>query len=267
MNQKSPFICKSEAEKDAFRKVGKISQGVLEKVCQKAEPGVSTWDLDLYAEELIRAQGYIPTFKNYLGFPCTICVAVNQEVVHGIPNKKKILKEGDIFSIDVGVTLTEKIEGKPVKFIGDNARTIPIGEISPKAQKLIADTIEGLQAGIEKCKPGNLISDIAKAVEEVGLRNRYGIVEEFGGHGVGPEYHCEPFIPNFSGYFDYYPDSKIQEGMVLAIEPMFTLGNKQIKKLKDNWTVVTKDSKLASHYEHSVLVTKEGPEIITVLEK
>ena len=266
MKQKDFFICKTEAERNAFRKVGRISQKVLDQVCQEAKPGVSTWDLDQYAEKLIRKQGYIPTFKNYLGFPCTLCVAINQEVVHGIPHRKKVLKEGDLFSVDVGVTLTEEIDGKPVKFIGDNARTIPIGEVSPRAEKLIKDTIEGLQAGIEKCCQGNLVSDIAKAVEEVGLKNQYGIVEEFGGHGVGPEYHCAPFIPNFSSYFDYYSDCKIEAGMVLAIEPMFTLGNKQIKKLKDNWTVVTKDSQLACHYEHSVLVTPDGPEIITILE-
>ncbi len=260
------FIYKSPEEIDYFRKAGRLAAKVLDEACKRAFVGVSTWDLDVFAENWILDHGAIPTFKGYLGFPCTLCTSVNHEVVHGIPHKNRILQAGDIISIDVGVTLKAKIDGKETNFVGDNAKTVPVGATADKAIKLIADTKASLEAGIEQCVAGKYISDIAKAIEKVARKDNYGLVEEFGGHGIGPNYHTAPFIPNFSSYFKMYPDCKIEEGMVLAIEPMLNLGLGAIRKLKDNWTIITKDNKLSAHYEHSVLVTAEGPEILTVLE-
>jgi methionyl aminopeptidase len=260
------FIYKSPEEIDFFRKAGRLAAKVLDESGKRALPGVSTWDLDVFAESWIRDHGAIPTFKGYMGFPCTLCTSVNQEIVHGIPNKNKILLEGDIISIDVGVTLKGMINGVEETFIGDNAKTVPVGKASDKAIKLIADTKLSLERGVEQCKPGNKISDIAAAVERVGLDGNYGIVREFGGHGIGPRYHSAPFIPNFRSYFNMYDDTVIEEGMVLAIEPMLNLGISDIRKMKDGWTIVTKDNKLSAHYEYSVLVTANGPEILTVVE-
>jgi methionyl aminopeptidase len=260
------FIYKTEEEQNYFRKVGRLAAKALDEACKRAQPGVSTWDLDLFAESWIRDHSAVPTFKGYMGFPCTLCTSVNQEIVHGIPSKTRILQEGDIVSIDVGVTFKAMIDGKETNFIGDNAKTVPVGKASDKAIKLIADTKEGLEMGVKQCIPGKKISDIAHAVEQIGNKNNYGLVKEFGGHGIGPEYHCAPFIPNFTSYFNVYGDSVIEEGMVLAIEPMFNLGLNDIRKLKDGWTIVTKDNKLSAHYEYSVLVTPQGPEIITVVE-
>ncbi len=260
------YIYKTEEEINYFRKAGRLAARVLDEVGKRAKPGVSTWDLDVFAEQWIRDHGAIPTFKGYLDFPCTLCTSVNQEIVHGIPSKERILNEGDILSVDVGVTLIEKVNGLPFNFIGDNAKTVPVGTVSEKILKLISDTKLSLEKGVEQCVPGRRISDIAIAVEQVGVQNGYGLVKEFGGHGIGPNYHTAPFIPNFVSYFKTYDDCVIQEGMVLAVEPMFNLGVSDIRKLKDGWTIVTKDNKWSAHYEYSVLVTKNGPEILTVLD-
>lgn len=260
------FIYKTEEEFNHFRKAGRLAAKVLDEVCKRAVPGVSTWDLDVFAESWIRDHGAIPTFKGYLEFPCTLCTSVNQEIVHGIPSTTRILKEGDILSVDVGVTLVASVNGKESNYIGDNAKTVPIGETDPRNLKLIADIKRGLLLGVEQCHPGRKISDIARAIEEVSSKEGYGCVKEFGGHGIGPAYHCAPFIPNFVDYFRTYDDCVIEEGMILAIEPMFNLGLGDIRKMKDGWTIVTRDNRLSAHYEHSVLVTKAGPEILTVLE-
>lgn len=260
------FIYKNEEEINYFRKAGRLAAKVLDEASKRAIPGVSTWDLDVFAETWIRDHGAIPTFKGYLGFPCTLCTSINHEVVHGIPSKQKILQEGDIISIDVGVTLQPEIEGKKANFVGDNAKTVPVGTASSKALKLIDDTKASLEAGVKECIAGKHISDIAKAIEEVALKDNYGLVKEFGGHGIGPNYHTAPFIPNFTSYFKMYDDCKIEEGMILAIEPMLNLGLGDVRKLKDNWTIITRDNKLSAHYEYSILVTSQGPEILTVLE-
>jgi methionyl aminopeptidase len=258
------FIYKTEEEKDYFRKAGKLAANVLEKVCKAVKPGISTLDLDVLAETWIKDHGAIPTFKGYLGFPSTLCTSVNHEVVHGIPNNKKILQAGDIISIDVGVTLMGLVNGQEFKFVGDNARTVPVGEIPEKTAELLAYTKAGLEAGIEASLKGNKISDIAKAIEKVAKSKGYGLVRDFGGHGIGPEYHSAPFIPNYTDYFTLYGDSEIKEGMILAIEPMFNLGVSDIRKLKDNWTIVTKDNKNSAHFEHSILITDGKPEILTM---
>jgi len=260
------FIYKDEDDLNLFRKAGRLAAKVLDEVCKMVKPGLSTWDLDVFAESWIRDHGAIPTFKGYMGFPCTLCTSVNQEIVHGIPSRSRILKDGDLLSVDVGVTLKATVKGKESNYIGDNAKTVPVGQSDAKMLKLIDDIRFGLEKGIEQCHPGNKISDIARAIEEVSVREGYGSVREFGGHGIGPDYHCAPFIPNFLDYFRTYSDCVIEEGMILAIEPMFSLGLGDIKKLKDGWTIVTKDNKYSAHYEHSVLITRSGPEILTVLE-
>ncbi|MFN5539244.1 MAG: type I methionyl aminopeptidase [Candidatus Melainabacteria bacterium] len=260
------YIYKTEEEQNYFRKAGRLAARALDETCKRAVPGISTWDLDVFAEQWIRDNGAIPTFKGYLDFPCTLCISLNQEIVHGIPSKERILQEGDIASIDVGVTLKAIVNGQETNFIGDNAKTVPVGKASDKAIQLIADTKLGLEKGVEQCWPGKKISDIAAAIEAVSKAKKYGSVQEFGGHGIGPDYHCAPFIPNYLGYFQAYDDSEIQEGMILALEPMFNLGLSDIRKLKDGWTIVTKDNKLSAHYEYSVLVTQNGPEILTVVD-
>jgi methionyl aminopeptidase len=257
------YLFKTDEERELITRAGHLAASVLTEVCNAAKPGMSTLDLDKIAEEWILSHDAIPTFKGYMGFPATLCTSVNHEVVHGIPDSTKILKDGDIISIDVGVTLKEKVNGKDFNFIGDNARTIPVGTVSDKALKLIADTKMALELGVEQCVVGKKVSNITRAVESVALKNSYGLVRDFGGHGIGSKYHCAPFIPNYTSYFLYQEDCEIQEGMVLAIEPMFNLGLDEVKKLRDGWTIITKDSKLSAHYEYSVLVTKEKPIIIT----
>lgn len=261
------YLYKTDEEIENMRKAGRLAARVLDEVCKMAKEGLSTWDLDVFAETWIREHGAIPTFKGYMNFPCTLCTSVNQEVVHGIPNKTKILREGDIVSIDVGVTLKAKCNGSgETNFIGDNARTVMIGKVNPKVQTLIKDNEIIVLEATKKCVIGNKTSEIARMIEDFSREKGYGSIKEFGGHGIGPNYHSAPFMPNFTEYFREFPDVRFQEGMVVAIEPMFTLGLGAIRKLKDDWTVVTKDSKVASHHELSVLVTKDGPEVLTVLD-
>jgi methionyl aminopeptidase len=249
----------TEDQRQRMRQAGQWAARALQLVRDSVRPGQSTADLDAIAEEFIRDNGFRPTFKGYLGFPGTLCTSVNHEIVHGIPSPKKILREGDIISVDVGVS----IDADDTTYIGDNATTVPVGEISPKAQRLIDDTKAALEAGVAACRVGGKISAIAEAVESFARQHRYGLVKEFGGHGVGPEFHSSPFIPNYVDFFRDMPDTEIEPGMVLAIEPMLNLGLDDIRKLKDNWTIVTKDNKLSAHQEYSVLVLEDGIEIIT----
>ena len=256
-------ICIFEPEQyDLIREAGRLAGEALHRSGAMVKPGVTPLELDEFAETWIREQGHIPTFKGYMGFPNTLCMSINENIVHGIPNTKP-LKEGDIVSIDVGVTVTEKFKAKDFTYVGDNAFTFPCGEVSPKIKRLLEHTNEGLWAGVDAIAAGNHISDISKAVESIATRQRYGNVEEFGGHGVGPKYHCEPFIPNFAGFFDDYHDTEILVGMVLAIEPMYNIGVSDIFKHKDGWTITTAERKPSAHFEHEVLVTKDGIEVIT----
>ena len=248
-------------EKDQYEGIklaGKIAGEALDLACRSVKPGISTWDLDKIAEEYIRSKGAIPTFKGYMGFPASLCTSVNHEVVHGIPNKNKILKDGDIISLDIGATVKEKFNGKEWNYIGDTARTVPVGEVSQQIQKLMKDTNDSLFKGIEFCRAGKLIKEISTAVANIAIEGEYGIVRMFGGHGIGPEYHSEPFIPNWPEYFTQNKDTEIKAGMLLCIEPMFNLGSDDVRKLKDNWTIVTADHKLSAHFEHTILVTDDG---------
>lgn len=257
-----PICIFEPGQYDLIREAGRLAGEVLHLSGEKAKPGVTPRELDEFAEQWIRDQGHVPTFKGYMGFPATLCISVNENVVHGIPDDKP-LKDGDIVSIDVGVTVTEKFKGEDFKYVGDNAFTFPCGEVTPKVARLLNNTNKGLWAGVDAIKAGGMISDISKAVEGVAVNGHYGNVMEFGGHGIGPEYHCEPFIPNFTRYFEAVPDVEIQVGMVLAVEPMFNLGVSGVKKMRDGWTIKTADGKASAHFEHSVLVTPEGIDVIT----
>jgi len=262
----NPICIFEPSQYDLIREAGRLAGEVLHLVGDMIKPGITSLELDEAAETWIRAQGHIPTFKGYYGFPNTLCISINENIVHGIPSSKALV-EGDIVSIDVGVTIKEKFNNQDFDYVGDNAFTFPCGQVSPKASRLLTHTNEGLWAGINAIKVGGYISDIAKAIESVAKPNRYGNVREFGGHGVGPKYHCEPFIPNFADYYNAAPDTEIKEGMVLAIEPMFNLGVSGVIKHRDGWTITTADRKASAHFEHEVLVTKDGIEVITDVRK
>ncbi len=254
-----------EEQFEGIKKAGKLAGEVLDLLCKSVKPGISTWDLDKIAEEWIKAHGAIPTFKGYHGFPGCLCTSVNHEVVHGIPNKNKILKEGDIISLDIGVTIKEKFNCTEWNYIGDTARTVAAGSINPQIQKLMDDTKASLHKGIENCKVGKTIKDISIAVNNIAQKEKYGLVRMFGGHGIGPDYHSEPFIPNWPEYFEHSKNTEIIPGMLLCIEPMFNLGGDNVRKLKDDWTIVTADHKLSAHFEHTILITKEGSFVTTMV--
>jgi len=249
-----------------IKKAGKLAGLALLEASKAVKVGISTWELDQITEEWIKRQGAIPTFKGYLGFPASLCTSVNHEVVHGIPSKQKILKEGDIISLDVGVTLRENYKGKEWSYIGDTAVTVSVGVINQTLEKLLLDTKDSLYKGIEECKAGRTIKDISVAVNNVAVKNQYGIVRMFGGHGIGPNYHGEPFIPNWPEYFQQTENTNIGIGMLLCIEPMFNLGSDDVRKLKDGWTIITSDHKYSAHFEHTILVTEDGPYVTTLVE-
>jgi methionyl aminopeptidase len=244
---------------ELIRQAGRIDAEVLEQVAKLAAPGVTTWELDQFAERALRERGAIPTFKGYRNFPCSICVSVNEEVVHGIPSKNRVLKDGDIVSLDLGATIRRQVNGKQQDFIGDTAVTIAVGSVSPRLKKLLDDTRRALYAGIQASRAGATLDDIGGAIEDIAKEAGYGIVREYGGHGIGFNYHEDPFILNYrSG-----SRTKLKPGMVIAIEPMFNLGGDRVRVKQDGWTVVTQDYKPSAHFEHSLLITEGAPEILT----
>jgi methionyl aminopeptidase len=258
----SPVYIFESGQYDILKEAGRLAGEVLHLAGAMIKPGITPLELDEFAETWIRTQGHIPTFKGYHGFPNTLCISVNENVVHGIPSSKPF-KEGDIISIDVGVSINETLKGQNCSYVGDNAFTFPCGETNPKLNKLLQATNEALWAGIDAIKAGRYISDISAAIEKVAQINHYGNVKEYGGHGIGPQYHCEPFIPNFTAFFSYAPDTEIKPGMVLAIEPMFNIGVSEVKKHRDGWTISTADHRPSAHFEHSVLVLNDRIEVIT----
>lgn len=253
------MIVTAEADIELFRQAGKLAGQVLEALSERVEPGISTWDLDVFAEKMIRENGAIPTFKGYRDFPCTICASVNEEVVHGIPSKQKILKSGDIISMDIGVTFRRQNNGKREDFIGDTAITVAVGEISPRLQKLLDDTKASLYAGIKAARAGATLDEVGGAIEDIGRAGSYGIVQEYGGHGIGYNYHEDPFIVNYRTG----SKKKLLAGMVIAIEPMFNQGTHKVRTKPDRWTVVTTDYKPSAHFEHSILIMDGEAEILT----
>ncbi len=237
-----------------MREAGRMAGEVLETVCNFVRPGLSTREIDEYAAECISERGVKSAFLGYRGYPCNICISVNEEIVHGLAGDR-CLQFGDIVSLDCGV----KFDG----FIGDTARTIPVGSCSLETQKLIDVTREALYDGISLALPGNRVKDISRAVQNRVEANGFSVVREFVGHGVGCEVHEEPQIPNFAGGG---PSPKLRPGMTLAIEPMVNAGDAAIKQLRDGWTVVARDGLPSAHQEHTVLVTDGEPEILTCLE-
>jgi len=242
---------KSKAEMDKMRRAGKILIRFFEEIEGRVKPGVTTGELDRFAEDFILSQKGKLAFKGYHGFPATICASVNDEVVHGMPGKRK-LAEGDIIGIDVGAV----VEG----FYADAARTFAVGTISGDIRKLLTVTRESLDAGIRAVRPGNRISDISHAVESTVKPHGYGIVRNYVGHGIGANLHEEPQIPN---YGKPHQGAEIKPGMAFAIEPMVNAGSHEVKLLKDGWTVVTADGRPSAHFENTVLVTEAGAELIT----
>ena len=243
---------KSPDEIQKMRSAGRIVAEVLKAMQEEAVCGVSTWKLNQIADEIIRSAGAVPSFLGYGGFPASICTSVNEQVVHGIPSKKVILKEGDIIGIDVGAYLNG--------FHADAALTVPIGKVSGGASKLLDQTKKALAKAISLIKPGVYLGDISNAVETYAKAAKLGIVKDYCGHGIGRKLHEEPSIPNY-GAKGHGP--VLKEGMTLAVEPMLNLGGAEVEVLKDNWTVVTKDGGLSAHFEHTVAVTKDGCLILT----
>ena len=248
------IICKSEAELKLMREAGRIVAETHRLMAKAVEPGITTLDLDRIAEKYIRSQGATPSFKGYNGFPGSICTSVNEELVHGIPGKRKLM-EGDIISIDIGA----EFEG----FHGDSAWTYGVGSISPQALKLLEVTEASLYAGLDMVKQDVRLYTVSHAIEQVIVDAGMSVVREYVGHGIGANLHEPPNVPNF-GTPDRGP--RLRSGMALAIEPMVIAGERYVKVLDDNWTVVSNDGTLCAHFEHTVVVTDDGCEILTKLE-
>lgn len=242
---------KTPQELEIMRRAGRIVAGLLKLMEASVKPGVTTGGLDGIAEEFVRSQGAEPAFKGYYGYPATICASVNEEVVHGIPGKR-VLTEGDIIGVDVGV----KLDG----YYSDAARTFAVGRVDKESQKLIEVTREALARGIEKAVEGNRLGDISWAVQSYAEKHGFSVVRQFVGHGIGRNLHEEPQVPNF-GKPNQGP--RLTVGMALAIEPMLNVGTQEIEVLADGWTVVTKDRRRSGHFEQTVFVGKTKPEIVT----
>ena len=246
------IIRKSPGEVDRMRRAGRITAAAIERVLEAVRPGVTTADLDRIAERTIRAAGATPSFKGYRGFPATICTSVNEEIVHGIPGRRR-LADGDLLSLDVGAIW----EG----YHGDSAVSVFVGEPpSGEAEKLVRVTEEALEAGIAAMRPGARLSDISHAVEQVATGAGFSVVREYVGHGIGRSLHEDPPIPNF-GPPGRGPE--LRPGLVVAVEPMVNLGGWETRLLGDGWTVVTADGALSAHFEHTIAVTDDGHEVLT----
>src|ERR1700727_401707 len=236
-----------------MRRAGKVVREVLELVRSQVKPGATTLDLEKVAEARIAELGAAPAFKGYHGYPCVLCTSVNNEVVHGIPSANRVLRDGDIVSIDTGVI----IDG----FYGDSAITVPVGEkIAPKTQRLLDVTRAAVESGIRVVKAGAFLGDIGAAVQEVVEADGFSVVREFVGHGIGTRMHEDPQVPN---YGQRGMGTKLRAGMVLAIEPMVNVGKPGVQVLSDGWTAVTEDGSLSAHFEHTVAVTAEGAQVLT----
>ena len=244
---------KTPEEIEGLQRCGALSKQVLRLAGEMARPGVSTLEIDRFVEDFIRMHGGVPGFKGYGGFPGSICASVNEEVVHGIPSSERILREGDIFSIDTGAT----VDG----WVGDNAWTFAVGHVSDEAKALLQVTRDCLALGIEQAVPGNHLGDIGNAIQEYAERHGYGVIREYVGHGIGRHMHEEPNVPNYGrkGH-----GVRLEAGMCIAIEPMITAGRRHVHTLDNDWTVVTNDGSLSAHFENTIAITKDGPIITTV---
>jgi len=245
--------CKSQVELEKMRRSGHIVRQVLDTVASLVRAGVSTMDLERVAEERIKELGAKPAFKGYYDYPCVLCTSVNNEIIHGIPSEKRILKDGDIVSIDCGVVL----EG----YYGDAAITVPVGgALAPELKKLLEVTEESLKKAIQEVRLGKTVGDVGAAVQEYVEANGFSVVRDFVGHGIGTRLHEDPQVPNFGvrGH-----GTRLREGMVLAIEPMVNAGKPGARVLDDKWTAVTEDGSYSAHFEHTVAVTRNGPLVLT----
>ena len=246
---------KSRYELSLMRTAGSIVAESLQAMKEAVCPGISTAELDEIAEKIIRKNNAIPSFKGYFGYPASICASVNEQVVHGIPSKDVVLKDGDIISIDVGATYKG--------LVGDSAITLAVGTITDDLKRLLEVTNQALYDAIEKMIPGNCLQDISGAVEDRAIKEGLGIVKQYGGHGIGKKMHEDPFVFN---YRTGAPGAVLKPGMVLAIEPMLNIGTGEVHTLSDKWTVVTDDGKPSAHFEHTVHVSEDGPVILTLLK-
>ncbi len=253
MHISAMIIIKSPREIEQLKKSNAIVAEVFEKLKGIIAPGVTTKELDQVAEECILLKGARPAFKGYRGFPATLCISINEEVVHGIPCQRR-LKEGDIVSLDVGVDF--------VGYFGDAAITFPVGEVDPEAKRLLEVTEKALYIGIEKAKIGNRLFDISYAIQRWVESHGFSVVRDFVGHGIGRDLHEEPQIPNFGAP---HQGPRLEKGMVLALEPMVNEGTYEVRVLSDGWTVVTADGKRSAHFEHTIVITDDGAEILSAL--
>jgi methionyl aminopeptidase len=253
MHISAMIIIKSSREIEQLKRSNAIVAEVFEKLKGMIHPGVTTKELDEVAEEYILLKGARPAFKGYRGFPATLCISINEEVVHGIPSQRQ-LKEGDIVSLDVGVNF--------VGYFGDAAITLPVGEIDPEAKRLLEVTEKALTIGIEKAKIGNRLFDISFAIQRWVESHGFSVVRDFVGHGIGRDLHEEPQVPNFGAP---HQGPRLEKGMVFALEPMVNEGTYEVRILSDGWTVVTADGKRSAHFEHSIAITDDGAEILSVL--
>jgi methionyl aminopeptidase len=253
MHISAMIIVKSSREIEQLKRSNAIVAEVFEKLKKMIEPGITTKELDQVAEEYILLKGGRPAFKGYRGFPATLCISINEEVVHGIPGQRR-LKEGDIISLDVGVNF--------VGYFGDAAITLPVGEVDPEAKRLLEVTEKALYIGIEKAKRGNRLFDISYAIQRWVESHGFSVVRDFVGHGIGKDLHEEPQIPNFGAP---HQGPRLEKGMVFALEPMVNEGTYEVRILSDGWTVVTADGKRSAHFEHTVAITEDGAEILSAL--
>lgn len=247
------IIKKTPGEIEAMREAGRVSAKALRIVGEHVRAGVSTLELDEIAESVIRAEGGIPAFKGYGGFPGSICASINEQIVHGIPSKKVVLRDGDIISIDTGAI----VDG----WVGDNAWTYPVGSVSPQLKRLLEVTEKSMWAGIDAARPGNKLGDIGHAVQSVAEAAGFSVVREYVGHGIGRDMHEDPNVPN---YGRPHTGVKLEPGMVLAIEPMVNMGRAATRLMSDGWLVVTRDGKPSAHFEKTVAITEAGPVLLTV---
>jgi len=243
---------KTAGEIERMRQAGQAVAETLEGMRDMVRPGLTTRELDRFAEEQLRARGMRPAFKGYRGFPASICASLNEVVVHGLPSDRR-LAEGDILSLDLGA----EFQG----YYGDAALTVPVGRVSPESERLLRVAEEALRRGLEQARPGNRLHDISWAIQSCAEDAGYGVVREYVGHGIGRSMHEDPQVPNF-GRAGSGP--RLQAGMVLAIEPMINAGTAAVELLEDGWTVVTADRRLSAHFEHTVAIREEGPEILTL---
>jgi len=243
---------KTPREIAVMRRAGVILCGVLDTLVEAVKPGISTADLDKIAEAEIRKRGAKPAFLNYRGFPATLCASVNSEVVHGIPRRDRVLKEGDIISLDLGCV----VDG----YYSDSAVTVGVGRIAPRAAGLLETARESLREGIAQMRPGKRIGDISHAVQSAVEAKGFSVVRDLVGHGIGRALHEAPAVPN---YGRAGTGMRLVPGMVLAVEPMVNMGGSEVKVLEDNWTVATLDGSLSAHFEHTIAVTEEGPRVLT----